>query len=108
MLAIVECQDVIESVSFFIVFCLYFKRTVDSQEAKWEREREREGGEIRKGPQARIQTWDARSAMTLFVGTLPKKAIGTNVSSVFVEYFALLAHWQLFATIIDFVGMIIV
>ncbi len=54
--------------------------------------REREGGGvIRKGPQARIQTWDARSAMTLFVGTLPKKAIGTNVSSGFVEYFALLA-----------------
>ncbi len=97
------------SLSVFLLFFAFILKgqLIVRKQSGRERERER-GGEIRKGPQARIQTWDARSAMTLFVGTLPKKAIGTNVSSVFVEYFALLAHWQLFATIIDFVGMIIV
>lgn len=36
---------------------------------------ERGGGEIRKGPQAGIQTRDARITMALYVGVLPSRLL---------------------------------
>ncbi|KAL0203465.1 hypothetical protein M9458_001483, partial [Cirrhinus mrigala] len=62
-------------------------------------EGEREGGRIGKGPQARTQTWDARSTMALHVGALPTRLSLPTRIYVFGG-----KHFRNYLHIVDFNG----